>query len=319
MSDAVVWLDKPQADEMYMLLGWRQWADAGSMSSLLPKYLIQNLNAKKIATIKPDGFYLFQIPGTHDLVRPLITFEEGYPVSLETKRNDFYYAESNGRGLIIFLGDEPHLDIERYVAAILDMAKTLNVKRMVSFGGVYAEVPYDKERTVSCAYSAYSMKEELKALALSFTDYQGGAAIGSYLCRRAADNNMQYVGLYAFVPAYDFSILDDALDGFRIDNDFRAWLGVLRRVDHMLSLKLDFGDLETRVHDLNLSIEEKVRDLHRKVPQVGVKRYLERLSELYEETVFDPPLGDVWADELDRLFEDDDSDASTTDDTQTDA
>ena len=43
-----------------------------------------------IGSLRPDGFYLFQIPGTHDLVRPPIKFEDGYPVELVTPRNEFY-------------------------------------------------------------------------------------------------------------------------------------------------------------------------------------------------------------------------------------
>src|SRR5690606_5346996 len=68
MPDRVEIWEKPAAPEVYMLAGWRQWADAGSVSSGLPQYLIQQTGARKIGQIRPDGFYLFQIPGTHDLV-----------------------------------------------------------------------------------------------------------------------------------------------------------------------------------------------------------------------------------------------------------
>ncbi|UCD43028.1 MAG: PAC2 family protein, partial [Chloroflexota bacterium] len=114
MSDAVELLERPEAEEMYMIVGWRQWADAGSTSSGLPEYLIEQTGARKIGSIQPDGFYLFQIPGTHDLVRPIVKFNQGYPEELETQHNDLYYVEHNQHGLLIFLGDEPQLDIERY-------------------------------------------------------------------------------------------------------------------------------------------------------------------------------------------------------------
>ena len=70
--------EKPTANEIYMLAGWRQWADAGGISSELPQYLVGKTGAKKIGEIKPDGFYLFQIPGTHHFLRPEIKLEEGY-------------------------------------------------------------------------------------------------------------------------------------------------------------------------------------------------------------------------------------------------
>jgi hypothetical protein len=77
MSEAVDLWERPQAKEVYMIAGWRQWADAGSISSGLPKYLVQQTNAHQIGKIRSDGFYLFQIPGTHDLVRPMVEFERG--------------------------------------------------------------------------------------------------------------------------------------------------------------------------------------------------------------------------------------------------
>jgi len=239
MSDAVKIWEKPDTDANVMIVGWRQWADAGSLSSLLPKYLIQETDAHKIGEIKPDGFYMFQIPGTHDLVRPVVQFNQGYPESLETKHNDLYYARINEHGVLYLLGDEPHLDIDRYINAVLHIAKSLNVRRVIGLGGVYAEVPYNKERRVSCSYSLRRLKEELDAYAVDLTNYHGGASIGSYLCRRAGDEQLEYIGFYAFSPTYDFSQFSEQGGGFRVENDFQAWLGVMRRVNHMLKLKLD--------------------------------------------------------------------------------
>ena len=164
-----------------MLAGWRQWADAGAISSGLPQYLIQQNDAHKIGEINSDGFYIFQIPGTHDLVRPVVKFDDGYPQALETRRNEFYYTGDDKLGVVIFLGDEPHLDIDRYMAALLDAVDTLKVQRIIGLGGVYGELPYDKERMISSVYSLSHLKEELNAYAVNFSEYHGGASIGSYI------------------------------------------------------------------------------------------------------------------------------------------
>ncbi len=238
--------EHPQARHMAMLVGWRQWADAGSVSSGLPDYLIQAVNAHQIGTIHPEGFYLFQIPGTHDLVRPEVKFEDGYPESLEIHRNEVFFTGDEERGTVIAVGDEPHLDVERYIGALLDIAKALGVARIVGLGGVYGELPYNKERMISCNYSLPHLKEELEQLAVTFSDYHGGASIGSYLCRRAGDRNMEFVGLHAFVPAYSFSPSASLGNGIRIENDFMAWLGVMRRVNFMLGTRFDLADLERR-------------------------------------------------------------------------
>lgn len=304
MSDAVDLWERPQAEEIYMIAGWRQWADAGSISSGLPQYLVQQTNAHQIGKIRPDGFYLFQIPGTHDLVRPVVEFEKGYPKSLESRDNLLYYSGDERRGIVFFMGDEPHMDADRYVAAILNTAELLNVRRIISFGGVYGELPYDKERMVSAIYSLPFMQEEVESLGVNVSDYHGGASIGSYLCRRSGEKNKEFVGFYAFVPTYDFSKVSEISNTIRLENDFMAWLGVMRRVNHMLKLNLDLSDLEKRSAKLVKLVDDKVEELDSLAPQIGIRDYMNRLSESFEEMPF-YPLDEVWENELRRLFDED--------------
>lgn len=303
MADAVEFKERPESKEMVMIVGWRQWADGGSVSSGLPLYLIQETKARKIGSMRPDGFYLFQIPGTHDLVRPKVKFDDGYPRSLESPRNDFFYTGDDQRGVVIFLGDEPHLDIERYVATLLDAAQSLGVKRIVGFGGVYGELPYDKERMISSNYSLPKMKEQVRRLGVSLSDYEGGASIGSFVCKRSGERGMEYVGLYAFVPAYDFSQFTESGGSIRLENDFMAWLGVMKRVNYWLKTTFDLADLEEKAERVIESVQAKVDELDSAAPQLGIRDYMQRLSDEFTEVFFDP-LDDVWGNELRRILGD---------------
>lgn len=291
----------PEAEEIFMLVGWRQWADAGSTSSGLPEYLIKHLNASQTGKLDPNGYYLFQIPGTHDLVRPVVKYDEGLPVALQTPRNEFFYAGDEARGWLIFLGDEPHMNVEGYVAAILEAASRFKVRRIIGFGGVYGELPYEKERIISASYSLAQMKAEMEDLAVNLTEYHGGAAIGSILCRRAGERDQEYVSLYAFVPAYEFTGENNMRNSIQIENDYMAWLGIMKRVNHMLKTGLDLTDLEQKSEKLLAAIDAKVDEIEKDAPQLGVRAYLNKLSENFTETVFNP-LNEVWEEELKRLF-----------------
>ena len=302
MNDVPEFWELPEVEELYMIVGWRQWADAGSISSGLPRYLVKRTKAREIGLLRPDDFYLFQIPGTHELVRPVVHFEDGYPKSLDVPHNDFYFTGNERRGLIIFLGDEPHMQIERYVSSLLDVAQNLGVRRIVGFGGVYGELPYDKERMVSCIYSREQLREEVENLAVDLSDYHGGASIGSYLCRRAAERDMEFVGFYAFVPTYDFSNVPQIGNAIRLENDFMAWLGVMRRVNYMLKMDIDLSDLEKRSKHLIEVVDAKVEELESAAPQLSVREYMERLAEDFDEVPFEP-LDDVWESELRRLLD----------------
>ncbi len=302
MSDFLDINEKPSAKNIFMLAGWRQWADAGSISSGLPQYLIQQTKARKIGSISPDGFYIFQIPGTHDLVRPLVKFKNGYPEFLETERNEFFYTGDRKNGLVIFLGDEPHMDIERYTAAILEAAKGWGVKRIIGLGGVYGELPYDLERMVSSVYSQPHLKTELDYLGVNLSEYQGGASIGSYLCSQASHQNIEYVSFYGFVPTYDFSDSDQNVNGITIENDYTAWLGIMQRVNHMLKLNLDLTDLQSKSEHLRKLMDDKIEEIDQAAPDINIRNYLQRLKDDFDETIFQPH-NDFWEEELGRLFD----------------
>ncbi len=307
MDDYITLNDVPKAKDMYLIAGWRQWADAGSISSGLPQYLIQKLNARKIGSINSGGFYLFQIPGTHDLVRPVVKFKDGFPEYLQKQSNEFFFSGDKKKGLVLFLGDEPHLDIERYINAFFYVVKTLNIKRIIGLGGVYGELPYNKDRMISSIYSHTHLRTELKKLNVSFSDYQGGASLGSILCRKAVEEGLHFVSFYGFVPTYNFSTMVQGVNGISIENDFQAWLDIMRRINHMLNLDFDLTELEIKSEHLQKLLDDKIDEIEKTTPELNVRQYLERLEDNFEETHFHPQ-EDFWEEELGRLFDKIDSD-----------
>ena len=309
MSSAFELFERPetQVEDTYMIAGWRQWADGGSVSSGVPQYLIEKLGAKKIGRIRPEGFYLFQTPVSQFLFRPQIKFEQGYRQSLVGPHSDVYYWSNGQKALVIFLGDEPHMDIERFAESFFDVAQQLGVKRVASIGGVYAMVPYDKDRNFSSTYSLPGMKAELAEYAVGFSDYEGGASIGSYLNDAAESVGQEYFSFYAFVPAYDLSQIsrNTQTQSITIENDYKAWYDLLVRLNHMFKLGLDLSDLAQQSRDLMESIDEHVDELSKQLPNVPVKEYLAKITADFEERPFDK-LDDVWQDAFSDLFNDND-------------
>ena len=303
MGEAIKLWEKPIADEIFMIAGWHQWADAGSISSGLPQYLIDYTEAKKIGEIKADGFYLYQIPGTHHLLRPEIKLEEGQLANLKARTNEFYYTGNENKGLVIFLGTEPHLDIDRYAEELFDAVEALGVKRVVAVGGVYGSMPHEKDRAVSCSYSLPGLLEEMNEYAVQFSNYEGGASIGSYFLECAMRRKLEYLVLYAFVPAYDLSQFSSLLQGMSIDHDFKAWYDLMRRFNYMFGLELDLTELERQSVELLASMNEKIREVEDRLPQVNIAEYMQKVADEFTENPF-MPLGDVWEEGLDDLFED---------------
>jgi hypothetical protein len=192
------------------------------------------------------------------------------------------------------------MDVERYTAAFLDAAQLLKVQRIVGLGGVYGELPYDKERLITATYSLPRLKSEMEPLAVNFSDYHGGASIGSYICRRSGEKGLEYVSFYALVPTYDLSNEPQIGSAIRIENDFMAWLNVMRRINYMLKINIDVSDLEEKSKYLIQLVDSKIEELDRLAPQFGVREYLKRLSDEFTEMPFNPE--DIWEEELKRII-----------------
>ncbi len=303
MTQLIDWIEKPVVEEMYMLAGWRQWADAGSVSSGLPPYLVEQMQARKIATIRSEEFYLFQLPGAHHMLRPVIKIEDGFAKEVRYRKNEIYFAGNAQKGLVIFTGDEPHMGAEKYVETFFEIAKTLNVKRIGVIGGVYGMVPYDKDRHITCVYSHPHLKPQMAEYIVNFSNYEGGTSLGSLLMHEARHYGMESFLFYAFVPAYDLAQITGQPGGFSIDPDFKAWYDIMKRINHMFNLNADLSDLVNRSDQLIAHIDNEVESFDRRNPQLEVRKKLEKLAANFEEQSF-MPLDDVWSRELGDLFGD---------------
>ncbi len=302
MDDLVDLWETPVDHENYMIVGWQQWADAGSISSGLPRYVIDLVGARKIGEIKKDSFYLFQFPGTHHLLRPRVKLADGHCQYLSSHRNELYYAECEGKGLLIFAGEEPHLNESRYAEALFDMAEALQVKRIVAVGGVYGAVPYDKDREISCVYSLPRMRDELMHYAVQFSNYEGGSTIGTYLAHAAERREIEFVVFYGFVPAYDFIESGSVVESVRVEEDWKAWHEILMRLNYMFGCGLDLSEIEKRSEALVKAWDTQTEELAKTHPELQIRQYLARLAEEFVERPF-IPLDDAW-DELEDLLGD---------------
>jgi predicted ATP-grasp superfamily ATP-dependent carboligase len=285
-----------------MIAGWVQWADAGTVSSGLPDYLIEQTQAQPMGEIVPGPYYLFQIPGTHHLMRPVVTLKDGHRKSLEQRGNQFFYTGDDRQGCYVFLGEEPHRNAELYADAFFDAVEELGVKRVIALAGVYGAVPYDKDRNISCVYSLPWMKEELERYAVRFSNYDGGATISMYMADRAERRGIEFLRFCALVPSYDFSS-NVPVQSVSIGEDYRAWYELMLRIKHMFQLNLDLSDLEELSQALVSDWHDKIDQLSRAMPQLEVGAYM---AEVYDEFTERPfvALSDVWEDELRDLLDD---------------
>jgi len=296
---------EPTVDEVYMIAGWQQLANAGGVSFGLPHYLIKKLNAKKIGHIDSDPYYIFQTPASNLLFRPNMKFEGGYCVDISTQKNEFYYYEDEerGRGLVIFVGEEPQMRVGRYAEAFYGATAQLRVKRVITLSGIHAIVPFDKHRKILALYSFPHMRAIIEDYNMEPFDYNGPATIGAYLCEGAKRMNLEYLGMYALVPSYDLGQIARTQEAAKFTpiillEDYQAWYDVMVRVNHMFKIGLELTDLAQKANEDVKAMREGLERLSKDLP---IKDFLKEVTKDFVEMPF-TQLGSVWEDAINDIL-----------------
>ena len=169
MPDELVnFSEKPEAK--ILIAGWRrQWSDGGEISGGLPRYLIDKFGARRIGELGNEVSkmcYPFQVPGTHDIYRPRVSYRDGLPVSEMHRRNYFYDA---GNGLIIYLGEEPWFRIDIYGQAFIQAIKELGIQQTVVVEGYNGAAPPPKPAQAEATPIAKPVAFHFRVVAASDT------------------------------------------------------------------------------------------------------------------------------------------------------
>lgn len=307
-NQLVVLNEKPVAH--YLIAGWRrQWSDGGSISSGLPRYLINKLNAKQIGQLGEEvarQCYPFQVPGTHDVYRPRVAYQDGLPTRDMHRRNYFYDA---GNGLIVFIGEEPWFRIDIYAQAFFQAVRELGVQQTVAVEGYNGAAPPDLERNVSCIYSQPRMKEELQKYGLRFSNYgsqgRNGPTIGMALNTIAHDEHpdLDVFRLGAMAPMYPFMSTNN--DPVGIARDHRAYYAIMKRLKSMFKLDIDLAELlslgEAESNQLQETLD-RIGSSNSKAKEIIDRARADYVVTPFEESVeLDPGLDKTLSDILNNM------------------
>ena len=267
---------RPELRSPRLLLGLSGWMDGGEVSTGTVNCLITKLGAKRFAEIEPQGFYIYNFPGSMEitaLFRPHTKIRNGLVESYETPVNAFFCSEEND--LILFVGKEPSLNWGQFAECIFSICEEFGVGMIYFIGSVAGLVPHTREPRLFCSVSDAQMKETFRHYGVKFTNYEGPASIITYLTSNCSRRNLSMVSLVATIPAY--------VQG----NNPKCIEAVTRRLAGMLGLELELGDL-TATSD---KFEKKLRDAVLEQPELA--NNIHKLEEDYDNEIFNSELGDL--------------------------
>jgi proteasome assembly chaperone (PAC2) family protein len=101
---------RPEMKSPSLIIGLSGWMNGGEVSLGTVQYLIDKFAAKEFAYLDPEGFFIYNFPGSMEvsaLFRPHTKIEDGM-IKEYKPPNNMFYCDSE-RDLIFLLGKEPHL------------------------------------------------------------------------------------------------------------------------------------------------------------------------------------------------------------------
>ena len=238
--EQVVFHSRPLLRAPVLVLAFSGWNDAGQAATTAVRYLAEQFNAAKLATIEPEEFYDFTVQRPLVHLTPEATRMVDW-VSVECFAAPVAVSE---RDYVFGWGPEPHLKWKTFCATILDLARACQAQMVVTLGGFLAEVLYSEPVPVS---GFASSAELLAQLDVGTTRYEGPTGIVGVLgdaCRAAG---VAHASLWAALPHYIAAVPNP-----------RGALALLLRLSGFLRLPLDLTGLQKAAADFEQNVEEAV-------------------------------------------------------------
>lgn len=193
----------PTMEDATLVLSFTGWMDGGNVSTGTVERLIDLLEARQVADIDPEPFYIYNFPGPMEvaaLFRPYVEIEEGVMKSLVMPTSIFYCHEP--ARLLLFVGKEPNLHWGAYRDCMFRMARHAGVKRILFVGSFGGSVPHTREPRMFISCSDALTLAEMENYGVRRSDYTGPGSFTSFLMSQAPAAGIQMASLVAEIPGY---------------------------------------------------------------------------------------------------------------------
>jgi proteasome assembly chaperone (PAC2) family protein len=251
---------RPALHETTLVLAFDGWMDGGSVSTGTVQRLVDLLEARPLAEIEPDTFYLYNFPGPMELAalfRPNVEIEDGLIKTIEMPSAQFFVHEA--ANLVLFLGKEPNLRWPTFADCMLEVLGAVGVRRILFVGSFGGSVPHTREPRLHVTCSHADMLPEMEPYAERRSAYEGPGSFSSYLMTRVQEGGVRMATLATEIPGYLQGPNPVCIEA------------VTRRLAKILRLPLDLAPLRTASTEWELAVTaaiekddemaEKVREM----------------------------------------------------------
>ncbi len=187
----------PPLKEPHALTMLRPWVDVGSVGSLALTRVERYLNAQELGKLaRPGAFFDFT------RYRPVIAVRDGRrEVTIPNSFVNFAVREHDHDFVFLHLL-EAHVQGEDYTDSIVELLKTLGVKRYVLLGGMYDAVPHTRPLLVTGTMAGTQAQRAAGAAKVEQSTYEGPTTINYLVGNRVAAMGMETASLIVHLPQY---------------------------------------------------------------------------------------------------------------------
>lgn len=248
----------PELHRPIAVLAFSGWNDAASAATNAARLIVRRLAARRFASLPAEDFYCFT--DTRPTARP----GPGGGRIIEWPTNELFYARnpSGPHDIVVGIGVEPNLRWKTFVAAHVDLLKSLGVETVVTLGALLADVPHTRPVRVTGGVQDPRLGA---ALNVRPSRYRGPTGIVGVLGRALLDAEMPAGSFWANVPHYITAAQNPP-----------ATVALLERLEQVIGLALDHGEL-TRA---GTQFESEVSTALSANPEIS--DYVKQLEEAYD-------------------------------------
>src|SRR5205823_5315493 len=273
----LIWDSRPDGLRAPALVcAFTGWNDAGDAASAAIQFLGSSLGAARFARIDPEEYFDFQA------TRPKVRLVDGTHREIEWPEVEIYAARipRAPRDLVLLTGPEPSMRWRSFCRLIVDLAEALGTQLVVTMGALLADVPHSRPVPITGLSSDEGL---VQRVGLSPSSYEGPTGIVGVLHAACQEAGVPTASLWASVPHYVAAAPNP-----------KAALAIVRRLEGLVGVSVDAGELETAAADYERQVSLAVQS------DPDVQAFVERLEQAAEEEGpdLDPsdlPSGDVIA------------------------
>ncbi len=276
---------RPELERPVLIAGFTGWNDAAEAASLAVRTMGEQWEARRFGAFDGEEFFDYQT------TRPQIKLVEGVTRTVEWPENELSATEARagalgGRGAILLSGPEPNFRWRAFSQAVVDLARELEVRLVVTLGALLADVPHSRPVSVAANAQDPSLVENL---GLTASRYEGPTGITGVLHRYCASKDLPSVSFWASVPHYLSSVPSAP-----------AALALLQNLSNLLGTSFDTTHLNSTSEDYQRQVSVAVAQ------DSDLASYVRMLEERYdaqtESGERNLPSGDELARELERFL-----------------